>query len=134
KRNALTLGMVEGVRDLLREAAADPDARGVLLAGTGPSTCAGVDLEEFTTAAPDDIRRLIGSLAQACAAARGCPKPVAVAIEGHAPGAIARQKRLVESWLNLPLDEAIERSKEALAGSFEDGVPQRLARERLGAG
>jgi enoyl-CoA hydratase/carnithine racemase len=225
RRNALTLGMIERLRDLFHQAAEDPAVRGLVLAGTGPSTCAGVDLEEFAEGTLDSVRRLITALAEACAAARTCPKPVAVAIQGHllggglelacacdfrvaAPGAllgmpevtigipsvidaallvrhaglaraqemlltanpvpaeqalewglvnrvvepgrlldacrellgqvtrhdpaaIARQKRLIGDWLNLPFDEAVERSKEALVDSFVDGVPQRLARERL---
>jgi enoyl-CoA hydratase/carnithine racemase len=49
----------------------------------------------------------------------------------HDPAAIARQKRLFDDWLNLPFDEAAERSKEALAESFASGVPQRLARDIL---
>jgi enoyl-CoA hydratase len=225
KRNALTLAMIEALRDELVAAAADPSVRGIVVAGAPPSTCAGVDLAEFAAGTPDSIRRLIGALAEACAAARRCPKPVAMAIQGHcfggalelacacdfrvaAPGAalampevllgipsvidaalierhvgagrareliltgepitseqalawglvnrvvaddrlldecrellslvarhdaaaIGRQKRLFAEWQNLPLDEAIERSKEDLAASFAGGVPQRLAKERL---
>src|SRR5207237_9640120 len=86
RRNALTLGMIEGVRDLLHQAAEEPAVRGVVLAGTGPSTCAGVDLEEFARGTPDSIRHLITALAETCAAARSCPKPVVVAIRGHLLG------------------------------------------------
>lgn len=225
KRNALTLAMVEALRDQLGRASADATVRGVIVAGTGPSTSAGVDLNEFASGTPETIRRLIGALAEACAAARRCPKPVAMAIQGHCLGgalelacacdvrvaareallgmpevmlgipsvidaallerhvgygraqelvltgnpitaeqahdwglvnqlaepaglleacatllgritrhdadAIARQKRLFADWLNLPLDEAVERSKEVLVESFASGVPQRLAREQL---
>lgn len=225
KRNALTLAMIEGLRDALTAAAADPAVRAVIVAGTPPSTCAGVDLAEFAAGTPDSVRRLIGALGGACAAVRRCPKPVAMAIEGHClggalelacacdfrvaaegavlgmpevllgipsvidaalierhvgagrareliltaepvgaeqalawgllnrvvprdrlldacrqlvdrvirhdPAAIGRQKALFADWDNLPLDEAIERSKEALVASFAGGVPQRLAQERL---
>lgn len=225
KRNALTLAMIEALGDELEAAAADPSARGVVVAGVPPSTSAGVDLAELADGTPDSIRRLIGALAAACAAARRCPKPVAMAIRGHCfggalelacacdfrvaatgallampevllgipsvidaalierhagagrareliltgepitaeqalawglvnrvvpeerllegcrelvglaarhdPEAIGRQKRLFAAWQNLPLDEAIERSKEELAASFAGGVPQRLAKERL---
>jgi enoyl-CoA hydratase/carnithine racemase len=48
----------------------------------------------------------------------------------HDAAAIGRQKRLFADWMNLPLDEAIERSKEELAASFASGTPQRLAQER----
>lgn len=225
KRNALTLTMIEGVRDELGQAAADASVRGVVVAGVPPSTSAGVDLAEFAAGTPESIRLLIGALGDACAAARRCPKPVAMAIQGHCfggalelacacdfrvaapgaelgmpevllgipsvidaalierhigagrareliltgetigaeralawglvnrvepagrlldvcrdliglvtrhdPSAIERQKRLFRDWENLPLDVAIERSKEALVASFAGGVPQRLARERL---
>lgn len=86
KRNALTLPMIAAVRDLLREAAEDPAARGVIVAGAGPSTSAGVDLSEFAGATPETARQLIDALAAACAAARECPKPVAMAIQGHCLG------------------------------------------------
>jgi enoyl-CoA hydratase/carnithine racemase len=48
------------------------------------------------------------------------------------PGAVALQKVLIEEWLNLGLDEAIERSTVALGRAFATGVPQRLCAERLG--
>jgi len=225
KRNALTLQMIEALGDELRNAADETDVRGVIVGGTGPSTCAGVDLNEFASGTPDTIRRLIAALADTCAAARRCPKPVAMAIQGHCYGgalelacacdfraaahgallampevmlgipsvidaallerhvgfgraqelvltgepitaehalawglvnrvvepddlldscrellgratrhdarAIASQKRLFAGWLNLPLDDAVEQSKDVLVESFESGVPQRLARARL---
>jgi enoyl-CoA hydratase len=225
KRNALTLAMIEALGDALRGAAADRAVRGVLIAGAPPSTCAGVDLAEFAAGTPRSVLRLIDGLANACAAARACPKPVAIAIQGHcfggalelacacdfrvaAPGAllgmpelalgipsvidaallerhvgagrarelilttepiaadralawglvnrvapedrlldacrellaavtrhdaaaVQRQKRLFRDWDNLPLDDAIQRSKDELAASFAGGAPQRLAQERM---
>jgi enoyl-CoA hydratase len=86
KRNALTLAMVEALRDGLAAAAADPSVRGVIVAGTPPSTCAGVDLSEFAWGTPASARRLIAALAGCCAAARACSKPVAMAIQGHCYG------------------------------------------------
>ena len=86
KRNALTLAMIEALRDELVRAAGDPSARAVIVAGAPPSTCAGVDLAEFANGTPDGVRRLIGALAGACAAVRRCPKPVAMAIRGHCLG------------------------------------------------
>jgi enoyl-CoA hydratase/carnithine racemase len=53
------------------------------------------------------------------------------AVARHDAAAIGRQKQLFVEWDNLPLDEAIERSKEALTASFAGGVPQRLAQERM---
>ena len=86
RRNALSLAMVEALRDELVRAAADPSARAVVVAGAPPSTSAGVDLAEFAGGTPESVRRLIGALAGACAAARRCPKPVAMAIQGHCLG------------------------------------------------
>lgn len=225
RRNALTEPMIESLRDTVTAAGRDPAVRGLILAGAGPSTCAGVDLHEFATGTPQTVRRLVGLLAEACAAIRRCPRPVAMAIQGHCFGAglelacacdlrvaaagallgmpevtlgipsvidaallerhvglgraqelvltgdpitaeqalewglvnglapadgllgacrrlldraarhdaatIGRQKRLIADWQNLPLDEAIARSQEELAESFLDGLPQRLARQRL---
>lgn len=86
RRNALTLAMIESLRDELEAASADPSVRAVMVAGVPPSTSSGVDLAEFANGTPDGIRRLIGTLAAACAAARHCPRPVAMAIQGHCFG------------------------------------------------
>jgi enoyl-CoA hydratase/carnithine racemase len=225
RRNALTLGMVESIRDLLLEAAADRRVQSVILAGVGPSFCSGVDLHEFAGGTVENAQTLITALADACAAALACPKPVAVAIHGHClggglelacacdfrvaspdarlgmpevglgissvihaaliqrhaglgraqellltgesieadtalewglvnrvveqdalldtcrdligrvirhdPEAIARQKRLLWEWQELPLSQAVDRSRAELVESFATGLPQELARRRL---
>ncbi len=86
KRNALKLSMIEELRDELRRAAIDDRACGVVVAGAGATTCAGVDLNEFASGTPATARRLIDALADLCAAARTCPKPTAMAIQGHCYG------------------------------------------------
>lgn len=225
KRNALTPPMIAALRDRVVALGHDPAVSAFVIAGSGPSTCAGVDLHEFAGGTPDSVRGLIDLLAEACAAIRRCPKPVGMAVRGHCLGAalelacacdvrvaaddallgmpevflgipsvidaalierhvglgraqeliltgepvgaaralewglvsrvvtarelidacrrlleritrhdgatIARQKQLFAAWQNLPLDDAIEHSKAALAESFADGLPQRLAQERL---
>jgi enoyl-CoA hydratase len=225
KRNALTLGMIEAIGEELYQASSEEEVQGVIIAGKGPSTCAGVDLNEFASATPASIRALITALAETCAAARECEVPVLMAIYGHClggglelacacdfrvaatgaqlgmpevavgipsvidaallerlvglgrahemiltgdpvsaeqalawglvnrvvagealmaasaellgrvtrwdPDAISRQKEQFRDWLNLPYDDAVSRSRDALAGSFEHGVPQGLARQRL---
>jgi enoyl-CoA hydratase/carnithine racemase len=110
KRNALTLAMVEALRDELRRAAADHGIRGVIVAGAGPSTCAGVDLHEFAEGTPGSIRRLITVLAEACAAARRCPRAIVMAIRGHCLGAAlelacACDFRVAESGAQLGMPE-----------------------------
>jgi enoyl-CoA hydratase len=225
KRNALTMGMVESIRDLLREAAEDRRVQCIILAGVGPSLSSGVDLQEFFGGTVDNAHTMITALADACAAALACPKPVAIAIQGHClggalelacacdfrvaspdarlgmpevglgipsvihaeliqrhiglgrarellltgesieagtalewglvnrvveqdamlqacqellsrvtrhdPEAIARQKRLLWEWQELPLSDAVDRSRAQLVESFATGLPQELVRRRL---
>jgi len=86
KRNALTRPIVEQLTHELRRLAAEPDVRGVVLAGAGPSFCAGVDLHEFAEGTPDTGRLLIGALQHLCATVRRHPQPIACAIQGHCLG------------------------------------------------
>jgi enoyl-CoA hydratase/carnithine racemase len=46
RRNALTVGMLDVLGDLLRRAEDDPDVRCVVLAGAGEGFCSGLDLVE----------------------------------------------------------------------------------------
>jgi len=85
KRNALSIEMLEQVRDAIRGAAAGAES-GVVIAGEGPSFTAGADLSEFARADRAHARRLIGVLAEMCAAARHSPKPVVCAAHGHCLG------------------------------------------------
>jgi enoyl-CoA hydratase/carnithine racemase len=87
KRNALSRPLIEQLTTELQRVAADHSIRGVVLAGTGPSFCAGVDLREFAEGTPESGRRLIDALAGVCASARRNPKPIACAIQGYCLGA-----------------------------------------------
>ncbi len=86
KRNALSRELIEQLTAELRLSEADPAIRGVILAGAGPSFCAGVDLHEFARATPDSARFLIEALGALCKTVRGLSKPVACAIQGHCLG------------------------------------------------
>jgi enoyl-CoA hydratase/carnithine racemase len=86
KRNALTRSIIEQLTGELWRLAREPDVRGVVLAGAGPSFCAGVDLHEFADGTPDTGRLLVGALQHLCATVRRHPKPVACAIQGHCLG------------------------------------------------
>jgi enoyl-CoA hydratase/carnithine racemase len=86
KRNALSRPLIEQLTAEFRRLAADDAARGVVLAGAGPSFCGGVDLREFSEGTPESGRRLIDALAELCAVARRNPKPIACAIQGHCLG------------------------------------------------
>jgi len=52
-------------------------------------------------------------------------------VSRHDAEAIAAQKRLHEEWLNLPYEQAVERSVEALVDAFRAGRPQDIAANRL---
>ncbi len=86
KRNALSLGLIHQLTGELRAIDADLRIRGVILAGDGPSFCAGVDLHEFAIASPDSARLLLAALGELCATVRQLSKPVACAIHGHCLG------------------------------------------------
>src|SRR5436305_7586137 len=47
KRNALSRGLIAALADAFRRAAADPQARAVVLTGAGTAFCAGMDLDEL---------------------------------------------------------------------------------------
>jgi len=86
KRNALTRPLIaELTAALLRSGSSEP-VRGVILAGAGPSFCAGVDLHEFADGTPETARELISALAELCRTARELPVPLACAIQGHCLG------------------------------------------------
>jgi crotonobetainyl-CoA hydratase len=86
-RNAVTSEMVEGLATALGDAAADPDARVVLLAGQGAHFCAGADLDEVGRAASADGFRYGRALEEVLAALADHPLPVVARVEGAALGA-----------------------------------------------
>jgi enoyl-CoA hydratase/carnithine racemase len=86
KRNALTRPLIEQLTQRLAEAGQDQTVRGVVLAGEGPSFCAGVDLDEFASGSVETGRALIAALKDLCATLRGLSKPVACAVQGHCLG------------------------------------------------
>ncbi len=47
KRNALSRGLIAALTDAVRRAAADPQARAVVLTASGTAFCAGMDLDEL---------------------------------------------------------------------------------------
>lgn len=84
RKNALTQEMYAGLADALNAAAAEDDARVVLLAGSEACFTAGNDIGDFLSAPPlsgedNPVRRFMIALAQ-------CPKPVLAAVNGPAIG------------------------------------------------
>jgi enoyl-CoA hydratase/carnithine racemase len=94
KLNGLTLPMLHGLVATARELSEQPGLRAVVLAGNGPSFCAGLD---FTTVLPDQdgVERAFAPLEglgtntfqEACWAWRRLPVPVVAVVHGHCLGA-----------------------------------------------
>lgn len=90
--NALTAEMKTALLAALRQAAASPEVRAVLITGAGPAFCAGQDLREHAElltaaqagAAMDTVREHYNPIVLAI---RSMPKPVIAAVNGVAAGA-----------------------------------------------
>lgn len=78
-RNALSSVLVEQLHQGLRDAAADPNVRAVVLGHTGGTFCAGADLSEASSTAEDRTGQMIELLR----AILELPLPVVGAIDGH---------------------------------------------------
>jgi enoyl-CoA hydratase/carnithine racemase len=93
RRNALSLAMIESLHGALRDAAADPSLRAVILSGEGPAFSAGHDLKEIQAArgAPDKGRAFFETLMHACSEMMleivRLPVPVIAAVETVATAA-----------------------------------------------
>ena len=79
-RNALSSALVEGLHQALRNAAADPKVRAVVLGHTGGTFCAGADLSEASEGGLDVRTRQLTELLRVILE---LPLPVVGAIDGH---------------------------------------------------
>ncbi|HUX74131.1 MAG TPA: enoyl-CoA hydratase [Steroidobacteraceae bacterium] len=88
-RNALSLGMLLALSAQLQRAATDPSVRVVVLAGTGPTFCAGHDLKEIRAEkfAGAYAESLFAECAKAMLAIVALPKPVIAQVHGVATAA-----------------------------------------------
>ncbi|GEP08247.1 enoyl-CoA hydratase [Methylobacterium gnaphalii] len=92
-RNALSLALLEALRDAFARLAADDGIRAVVLAAEGPAFCAGHDLKEMTAfrAEPDKGAARFAHLFELCSAVMmaipALPQPVIAAVEGIATAA-----------------------------------------------
>ena len=92
-RNALSLAMLDALRDTLARLAADRSARVIVLAAEGPVFSSGHDLKEITAAraGPDHGRAFFEDTLARCAgvmqAIIALPQPVIAAVEGVATAA-----------------------------------------------
>lgn len=86
-RNALAAGLVQAMRDGLRRAAADENARAIVISGAGTVFCAGADVNEYRNAFDRD--RVIeegGRLYDLLDDIQKCPKPVIARVQKAAFG------------------------------------------------
>ncbi|OBH83638.1 enoyl-CoA hydratase family protein [Mycobacterium sp. E2989] len=83
-RNALSTALVEQLHRGLRDAAADPAVRAVVLGHTGNTFCAGADLGEASGGSPFDLALARArELTAVLRAIVSSPRPVIAAINGH---------------------------------------------------
>ena len=90
RKNAFTLPMVDAWVVALREAAADPGVRAVVLTGAGEDFCSGVDLSALAAVEPTPLGRkhlLMDRVHQVALALADLDKPVVAAMRGVAVGA-----------------------------------------------
>ncbi len=86
-RNAFDARMVTGLCGIFEHLAGDPKVRGVVLSGSGPVFCAGVDLTWMADSASEKERiRDAELLMRMLRAIDGCPAPVVGRIHGAAFG------------------------------------------------
>jgi enoyl-CoA hydratase/carnithine racemase len=87
-RNALSAALMSALTEALGRAAADPQARVVVIAGAGPAFCAGHDLREMR-ADPrrETYERLFAQCSELMLAIVRLPKPVIAEVHGVATAA-----------------------------------------------
>ena len=89
KHNAFTAETILGLTQAFSTLGADPDVRAILLAGTGPSFCAGADagwMREQASASDADNRADAMRLSDMLATINDCPRPVICIAHGNVFG------------------------------------------------
>lgn len=99
KLNGWTMPMLVALRDAIERAAADPQTKVLILTGTDPYYCAGVNLSAII--APDHPRKLHAFIAeqneQLFEMFLGFPKPILIAVNGPAIGASVTSATLCDA-------------------------------------
>ena len=86
--NALTLALYERVGDVFREIGDSLDVNCVIFTASGTRAfCAGLDLQEFVQATPEEDPHRAAVVRKCFTSVRNCPVPVIAAVNGPALGA-----------------------------------------------
>jgi enoyl-CoA hydratase len=85
RRNALNPPLVTALRRAITSAVADPDTAVIVVAGAGPSFCAGADLQHLHALAGDggDPCAFLAEISECFTRIEQSPKPVVAAVHGH---------------------------------------------------
>src|SRR5467141_2752912 len=87
-RNALSVALMSALLDALGRAAKEPEARVVVIAGSGPAFCAGHDLRELRTdQRRETYERLFAQCSELMLTIVRLPKPVIAEVHGVATAA-----------------------------------------------
>lgn len=84
KASAMDLELVEGMARVTAEIALDDSVRAVVLTGTGSIFSAGVDLFRMTEGGEEYVERFVPALSRMLLDLFSLPKPLVVAVNGHA--------------------------------------------------
>jgi enoyl-CoA hydratase len=87
KANALNSRALEELRRALRELAADPSLRTVVLGGRGRTFCGGADRQELRSLTVSTAGAFVEKIHQVCQAIRELPVPVVARLHGAVIGA-----------------------------------------------
>lgn len=105
KRNALSRALIAGLADAFRRAAADPAARCVILTGSGPAFCAGMDLDELRGTLGDEADKVwddAATLSKLYEFVYDLPKPTIAAVNGAAVAGGAGLVTVCDLALTVP--------------------------------
>jgi enoyl-CoA hydratase/carnithine racemase len=109
-RNALSRAMADALEGALARLARADDVRAVVVAGRGRSFCAGADISEMPTLAPDEAEALASRWQRIMDGFATLPQVTIAAVQGHALGgglmlAIAQDLRVAEASARFGLPE-----------------------------
>ena len=105
KRNALSRDLIAALTAAFRRAADDPAARCVILTGTDPAFCAGMDLDELRATLGPDSDKVWGDAAKLSALYEliyTLPKPTIAAVNGAAVAGGAGLVTVCDLALSVP--------------------------------